>query len=126
MSMEVEEKCNEALALVKELLSNSQFKECHELIIKHGQCLQGFESAVGFIVQKNIHISPKEFEVFRRAFFAMGQQNNERLADLELVVRPEPTPKEKRIMAFATWHTHFELTFLLIAIVGGILYALFN
>jgi hypothetical protein len=38
----------------------------------------------------------------------------------------EPTPKEKRIMAFANWHTNFEIAFLIIAIGGGILYALFN
>ena len=40
--------------------------------------------------------------------------------------RPKPTPKEKRLMAFANFHTNFEITFLIIAIVGGILYALFN
>jgi len=124
--MEVELKCSEALSLVKELLSKSQFKKCHESMNQEGDWLLVFELAIGFIVQKNIHISPREFEVFNQAFIAMEQQSNERLSDLKLFVRPEPTPKEKRIMAFASWHMNFEITFLLIAIVGGILYALFN
>ena len=124
--MEVEEKCSEALTLIKELLNKSKFKECQELIGKRGDWLQGFEFAISVIIQKNIRISAKEFEVFNRAFIAIEQQNNERLADLKVFVRPDPTPKEKRVMAFATWHTNFELAFLFIVIVGGIVYALFN
>ncbi len=124
--MEVELKCSEALSLVKELLSKSQFNKCHESMNQEGDWLLVFELAIGFIVQKNVHISPREFEVFNQAFIAMEQQNNERLSDLKLFVRPEPTPKEKRIMAFASWHMNFEIAFLLIAIVGGILYVLFN
>lgn len=124
--MEVDEKCSQAFALVKELLSSSQFKKCDEAMNHEGEWLLGLELAIGFIVQKNIHISPSEFKVFHQAFIAMDQQSNERLADLKLFVRPELTPKEKRIMAFANWHTNFEITFLIIAIVGGILYALFN
>jgi hypothetical protein len=124
--MEVEEKCSEALALAKELLSSSQFKECHELIGKHGEWLLGLESVIYFIVQKNIHISPREYEVFHQAFIAMEQQSNERLSDLKLFVRPEPTTKEKRILAFAIWHINFEIKLLIIFIVVGILYALFN
>jgi len=40
--------------------------------------------------------------------------------------KPKRTAKENRIIAFAICHTNLVITILIIAIVGGIVYALFN
>ena len=85
--MEVIEKCNKALASVKDYLSISQYQECHELINKHNECLLGLEFAIDFLTEEDILVSNKILDTFYLAFTSMAQEKNNRLPDLKAQVQ---------------------------------------
>jgi hypothetical protein len=85
--MEVENICNESLASIKELLPDPLFKECDDLISKHSEWLLALELAIDFLLEEEISISSTSFQRFELAFTVMKQGNNERLVDLNKLVR---------------------------------------
>ncbi len=85
--MEVIETCNKALASVKDCLSISQYKECHDLINKHNESVLGLEFAIDFLTEEEAMVSNQVFELFHLAFTKVGQPKNDRLPDLKAQVK---------------------------------------
>ena len=73
------DRCNRAIESIKELIPDVQFRDVHDYINCHDEWGLGMEILIDHLIELEIKISPRQFELIHGAMKSMGRDECDRL-----------------------------------------------
>lgn len=77
------DQCEIAIKSLSGVLTENEFSECIDSVLKHNEWLLGLEFAIDWLVEDKRKIDKQAFIEFEKAYKLMNMQHDDRLKDLK-------------------------------------------
>jgi len=81
------DQCEIAIKCLQGILTESEYSECLDFVLKHDEWLLGLEFAIDWLAEDDREIDEDIFKEFEKAYIMMNLEDDSRLQDLKCLIR---------------------------------------